>query len=673
MDKLTKSPRLNYLLGQMGIFTPYDVINHLPRRYEDFSYSLEKDIKDKQRLVLLGKVISIPKNVRARGIDILTFDFISTSRRYYKVVFFNQPYLAKTLKIDETYSLVGTFNLKRNEVDGQRIIKGEIPHEERLKPIYSLPSDYQNHLFASLAKKSLETVKGKVATIIPYDYLNKYRLVNKEIALNWAHNPKSQEEIRQALRHLKYEEALTFSLKNQLIRESNKSLSKIKKEPIDLDICQPFLDTIPYKLTEDQVVASKEIIEDMNQSALMYRLLQGDVLHVAGEELAVGDPVRGRIGLRILDGLRNIFDTNDFRSLAGDELGDGAGAGVQVIDYLVAGQGGELARDTVQAVGLLRIRLVERFRADLETQAFHLLVDGLVALVQDRGLVADGIVQFLVDDVPEGGDLREFGRDGFQEGGPALFILVGEAHDQHDRTRFRRPDEHVAEETVILADIVEFVAVINAELLDEQADRVGRFGLEPAFANVQDLVEELSDMEPQSHPLVLRNGVRILAMEQPAAAGCAEFQFVTIILRTRGGEGWTDLRHFQMADPDQLVIHLLPLRFELHFVGQGLPAAAAAHAEMLAERLEPVRGRLHHPGDEALHVVLLFLVDLNVHDVAGHGEIDKHHHPVHMGEGFALGRDGFDGDVLQFQVDSLSAHIFIFCNIQSYAKMLIFA
>ena len=277
MDKLTKSPRLNYLLGQMGIFTPYDVINHLPRRYEDFSYSLEKNIKDKQRLVLLGKVISIPKNVRARGIDILTFDFMSTSRRYYKVVFFNQPYLAKTLKIDETYSLVGTFNLKRNEVDGQRIIKGEIPHEERLKPIYSLPSDYQNHLFASLAKKSLETVKGKISTVIPYDYLNKYRLVNKEIALNCAHNPKSPEEIRQALRHLKYEEALTFSLKNQLIRESNKSLSKIKKEPIDLDICQPFLDTIPYKLTEDQVTASKEIIEDMNQSALMCRLLQGDV------------------------------------------------------------------------------------------------------------------------------------------------------------------------------------------------------------------------------------------------------------------------------------------------------------------------------------------------------------------------------------------------------------
>ena len=277
MDKLTKSPRLNYLLGQMGIFTPYDVVNHLPRRYEDFTYTLEKDIKDKQRLVLLGKVISLPKVVMAKGINITTFDFMSNSRRYYKVVFFNQPYLTKYLKIDEIYSLVGTFNLKRNELNGQKILKGEIPALERLKPIYSLPSEYQNHLFASLVKKSLEQVHGQIFSTVPYDYLNKYRLVNKEVALNWAHNPKSPQEIHQALRHLKYEEALLFSLKNQLIRESNKSLSKIKKEPISVDICAPFIDSLPYQLTKDQLTACEEIIEDMNQNSLMYRLLQGDV------------------------------------------------------------------------------------------------------------------------------------------------------------------------------------------------------------------------------------------------------------------------------------------------------------------------------------------------------------------------------------------------------------
>ena len=277
MDKLTKSPRLNFLLGEMGIFTPYDVINHLPRRYDDFSYSDEKEIKDKQRIVLLGKVISVPKSVKARGINIVTFDFMSQSRRYYKVVFFNQPYMVKMLKMDADYSLVGTYNLKRNEISGYKILKGEIPFEERLKPIYSLPSEFQNYLFSNLAAKSLNAVQGQIFTTIPYDYLNKYRLVNKEVALHWAHFPKDANQIRQALRHLKYEEALLFSLKNQLIRESNKSMSKIKKEPIDLEICQPFLNTLPYQLTEDQKVACDEIISDMNQSTLMYRLLQGDV------------------------------------------------------------------------------------------------------------------------------------------------------------------------------------------------------------------------------------------------------------------------------------------------------------------------------------------------------------------------------------------------------------
>ena len=261
----------------MGIFNYYDVVNHLPHRYDDYSYTDETNIQDKQRVVLFGKVISIPKVIRAKGVTVATFDFMSQNRRYYKVVFFNQPYLNNSVKIDGEYSIIGTFNLKRNEVDGQKILKGEVPTEERLKPVYSLPKEFQNYLFAKLALKALNELQGKIYPLVPYDYINKYRLVNKETALNWAHHPTNYQEVTQALRHLKYEEALLFSLKNQLIRENNKSLSKIRKEPIDLDICKPFLDILPYKLTEDQRKASEEIINDMNQNALMYRLLQGDV------------------------------------------------------------------------------------------------------------------------------------------------------------------------------------------------------------------------------------------------------------------------------------------------------------------------------------------------------------------------------------------------------------
>ncbi len=277
MEKLTKSKRLNYLLGQMGIFTPYDVVNHLPRRYEDLNYTEERNLVDKQRIVIKGKMVSLPKHIKTSRVQLITFDFVTDNKNFFKVVAFNRTYLLNNLSLEETYTIIGSFSKKNNEINLINIYKGEIPEENRLKAVYTLPNDYQNYLFSNLVKKSLEQIHEHVFSLIPYHYLNKYRLIDKETALQWAHFPKSYQEIHQSHRHLKYEEALIFSLKNQLIRDENKSLGKIKKEPIGIDLCEDFIKSFPFELTEDQRNVASEIIEDMNQSSLMYRLLQGDV------------------------------------------------------------------------------------------------------------------------------------------------------------------------------------------------------------------------------------------------------------------------------------------------------------------------------------------------------------------------------------------------------------
>ena len=277
MDKLSKSPRLNYLLGQMGIFNPYQVIEHLPRRYDDLSYTKEKGLEDKERVVILGKLVSLPKYVKTRTVEIVTFDFITVNRTYFRIKAYNRRYLTNILDLENQFTITGVFNKKNNEIDLTNVYKGEIPRQERLKPIYSLPQDFQNHLFAGLVKRCYKELDGKIYSLIPYYFINKYRLVDKDAAIKYAHFPETKEEIKQAYRHLKYEEALLFSLKNQLIRQENKSLAKARKEPIDLSLCEPWLKTLPFTLTEDQRKASEEIIEDMNQNGLMYRLLQGDV------------------------------------------------------------------------------------------------------------------------------------------------------------------------------------------------------------------------------------------------------------------------------------------------------------------------------------------------------------------------------------------------------------
>ncbi len=276
--KLSSSPRINYLLGSMGIFSYYDVINHLPRRYDDFSLTKERGLEDKERVVIYAKIVSQPLISKTyRRVSIASFDILSDNGTYFKVIAYNRDYLGKIIKLNEYYTVIGSYDKKKNTINMINIMEGKISQNDALRPIYSLPKDLANRDYVRLVNKSLNELEGHIGSIVPFSYQRKYRLVTKETALRYAHQPKNNEEIRQSLRYLKYEEALVFSLKNQLIKEENKSLSKLKKEPIDLSSCDAFLKTLPYDLTEDQKVAASEIIEDMNQSSLMYRLLQGDV------------------------------------------------------------------------------------------------------------------------------------------------------------------------------------------------------------------------------------------------------------------------------------------------------------------------------------------------------------------------------------------------------------
>lgn len=277
-ETLTKSPRLNKYLYQMGIFSYYDVVNHLPRRYDDYSLTRERDLVDKERVTVYAKIVSnVLLSKSFRRTSVVSFDVLTLNNTYFKVVAFNRPYLVKNLKINEFYTIIGTYDKKKNTLNVINIIEGKVDKSNTLRPIYSLPKDFANKDYVTLVRKSLKELQGHIYSTVPLSLRQKYRLVNKETALNYAHNPRNNEDIHQSLRYLKYEEVLLFSLKNQLIKEENKSLQKIKKEPIDLSSCDNFLKTLPYELTEDQKVAASEIIDDMNQSSLMYRLLQGDV------------------------------------------------------------------------------------------------------------------------------------------------------------------------------------------------------------------------------------------------------------------------------------------------------------------------------------------------------------------------------------------------------------
>ena len=91
------------------------------------------------------------------------------------------------------------------------------------------------------------------------------------------HFPKSYNEIRLALRTLKYEEFLKFNVAINLIREANDSTTFNQGKSFNYDDVFVLANNLSFNLTKDQLRSVNEILDDLSSNKIMYRLLQGDV------------------------------------------------------------------------------------------------------------------------------------------------------------------------------------------------------------------------------------------------------------------------------------------------------------------------------------------------------------------------------------------------------------
>jgi ATP-dependent DNA helicase RecG len=274
---LSSSPRLNSALSSIGIVTPVDVLNHLPRRYENFDLSPYKRIyEDKERLVKRGIIDGKIKSVRFRNHSLTSF-YLCCEGESFLVEAWNRPYLAKILKSEEEYTITGVYEAKRHSLSLVFLVKGKVAIENHLRPIYSLPNDIPNHVFSSLVKRCLILEKGQLGDVVPSYFSKKYRLLSHYEALTKVHEPLSLDDIHAGLRVLKYEEALMFSLKNAIVKGENRAIKKDRRRVIDREKLKVFISSLPFSLSPDQTKVIAESLSDMDSPNVMYRLLQGDV------------------------------------------------------------------------------------------------------------------------------------------------------------------------------------------------------------------------------------------------------------------------------------------------------------------------------------------------------------------------------------------------------------
>lgn len=270
-------PKSLMLLNKIGISTVDDLVTHYPFRYDVLKRSDLKVATEEDKIVIDGKVESVPILLRFKaGLNKLNFRLVTQSG-VVGVSIFNRAFMKSNLTIGTNIIVIGKYDSKKNVITASDIKFGLLNNQAKIEPVYHCTSGLTNKNMSTYINTALLMNGKDITDYIPVSFQDKYNFSNKRIALNIVHNPPTMEKLKEAQIRLKYEELFTFMFKiNYLKEQHKKEKTGIKRELTEEDL-KNMIDKIPFELTNDQINAVEEIRKDLNSSSRMNRILQGDV------------------------------------------------------------------------------------------------------------------------------------------------------------------------------------------------------------------------------------------------------------------------------------------------------------------------------------------------------------------------------------------------------------
>ncbi|KKR69646.1 MAG: ATP-dependent DNA helicase RecG [Candidatus Woesebacteria bacterium GW2011_GWA2_40_7b] len=266
---------------KLRIKTIENLFYHVPSRYLDYSLvTTINRLRPDETATIHAKIISIKNIYSKRGIKMQIGSVEDTTGKI-TVVWFNQPFLIKTLYPDRLVSLsgkVGFFSRKLCLTSPDYEIldeEKETVHTGRLVPIYPETMGLSSKWIRTKIRDAYANIS--IEDFLPNDVLSGSDLVSLKEAIREVHFPKDLKEAEEGRRRLAFNELLNLQLKSEYRKlnwHKNKVANKLKIDDISI---YRFINNLPYKLTDSQTKTADEILKDMALDTPMNRLLEGDV------------------------------------------------------------------------------------------------------------------------------------------------------------------------------------------------------------------------------------------------------------------------------------------------------------------------------------------------------------------------------------------------------------
>jgi ATP-dependent DNA helicase RecG len=270
-------PRVAERLRVLGIETVGDLVEHVPRAYNDWEEAASfADLPAGEEATVRCTLEGIRvRRTRRRNLRIVEGTVVDRAGMRETAVWFNQEYLAKLapgteLLLHGTRDTSGGFRVLRHEIRGTGL------HTVGLVAEYPATEAIPSHRLRAFVEAALPFARF-FEDPLPVELRAEEELAARSDALAAIHRPERRGDAARARERLALEELVTLQL--GLLRR-RRALEEGAVAPAlgdEGELVARYRSVLPFHLTEDQGAAVADIREDLRATRPMQRLLQGDV------------------------------------------------------------------------------------------------------------------------------------------------------------------------------------------------------------------------------------------------------------------------------------------------------------------------------------------------------------------------------------------------------------
>jgi ATP-dependent DNA helicase RecG len=371
-------PRYAKTLSRLGLETLGDMLYYFPRRYDDYSQlKAINQLEYGEEVTVIGTVQSANNRRVQQGRINLTEAVVSDGSAPLRVTWFNQPWISKRLRTGNHIVLSGKVeqylgrmvmnNPELETIDQQNL------HTNRIVPVYPLTERITQRWLRRTMYQVVTYWAPRVRDPLPGYLRQSAQLLDLPAALNQVHFPDSWQQLHSARNRLAFDEIFLMQL--GLMRQKRtwqERSGRVFDVPDTWLISQ--VEQLPFKLTNAQVHAIKDLRTDLTSGHPMNRLLQGDV--------GSGKTVIAALGIAIV-----IYTGAQSALMAPTSIL--AEQHYQSLNQLLAGEGKLLSESEIRLmVGATPDSEKDAIRAGLADGSIKVII-GTHALIEDPVIFSD--------------------------------------------------------------------------------------------------------------------------------------------------------------------------------------------------------------------------------------------------------------------------------------------